>query len=468
MNPLTQLVVQCPAICRCDARRSLRRLTSLGGMLLLMSVVLLAPAPIVAQVSYLEQPIDYLKAAPDDPITRLQEKIDAGTVTLKHSARRGYLKSILKHLNVPESTQGLVFSKTSFQLKRISPQTPRAVYFGDDVYVGWVQGGEVMEFSTVDPNLGANFYTLSQSKKSRPKFSRHTHACLQCHGSSLTKNVPGHMVRSVYPRPDGHPLLTAGGYVTDHGSPLTERWGGWYVTGEHGKQRHLGNMLIRAGDDPQKMKLDPGANITDLNPWIETSQYLTPQSDIVALMVLEHQVQMHNLITRANFLTRVALRDSAVMNEMLERPADHRSDSITRRIQRAGEPVVKYLLFRKETQLTAAIKGASEFTEVFPQSGPRDKQGRSLRELDLETRLFKYPCSYVIYSAAFDRLPEPVLSRIYRRLWDVLSGKDNSEDFAHLSTADRRAIMEILRETKSNLPEYWNATDKRAAAAVGR
>jgi hypothetical protein len=412
--------------------------------------------PAFGQVAFEQPPIDYLNARPSDRVASLQAKLDAGEVSLQYDPEHGYLKSVLEQLGIPVSSQSLVFTKTSFQLKRISPQTPRAVYFNDDVYVGWVQGGDVMEVSTVDPHLGANFYTLSQTELVRPKFQRQTHECLQCHGSTLTKGVPGHVVRSVYPAPDGQPILSQGTYLTDHSSPLTERWGGWYVTGQHGAQRHLGNLLVRQGVDRDQVDTNPGANVTDLSKYFNTTPYLTPHSDIVALMVLEHQVNMHNLLTNANFLTRLALRDQRVMNEMLDRPADYQSETTIHRIRSAGEPVVKHLLFTGETKLTDPVSGTSGFSEEFSAGGARDDQGRSLRDFDLQSRLFKYPCSYAVYSAAFDTLPPSVKEYIYQRLWEVLSGKDTGKDFQHLSSADRQAIREILRATKPGLPEYWS------------
>jgi hypothetical protein len=266
------------------------------------------------------------------------------------------------------------------------------------------------------------------------------------------------MVRSVYAKSDGQPVLGAGTYKSDHSSPLQERWGGWYVTGQHGSQRHLGNLFVRTSDDPRDVDMDQGANVTDLKSHFWTKGYLSGHSDIVALMVLEHQATMHNLITRANFLTRMALRDGAVMNKMLERPDDFCSESTKRRIESATEPAVKYMLFAGETRLTDQIVGTSGFADEFALRGPRDKQARSLRQMDLRTRLFKYRCSYLIYSAAFDELPQPAKTRVYQRLWEVLTGQDTSEDFQHLTPADRQAILEILRDTKQGLPDYWHQT----------
>jgi hypothetical protein len=217
---------------------------------------------------------------------------------------------------------------------------------------------------------------------------------------------------------------------------------------------------VRDKRHPRQEEGSDGLNATDLSRWISTAPYLTGHSDIVALLVLEHQAEMQNLITRANFLTRQALYEEADINKALGRPADHRSESTVSRIKNAGEPLLRYLLFSGEAPLTDAVRGTSGFAEEFAQCGPRDDHGRSLREFDLHCRLFKYPCSYLIYSAAFDALPGPVKEYVLQRLWDVLNGKDASPEFAHLSAADRRAILEILRATKPGLPEYW----RRSAA----
>ena len=198
-----------------------------------------------------------------------------------------------------------------------------------------------------------------------------------------------------------------------------------------------------------------GHNVTDLSSLLKTSAYLTPHSDLVALMVLEHQAETHNLITRANFTTREALHAEARLNKDFNEPEGHRWQSTTTRIQSAGNELVKYLLFSGEASLTAKLQGTSSFADEFTQRGPRDPQGRSLRDFDLERRLFKYPCSYLIYSRSFDALPHEAKDFIYRRLWEVLSGTDQSKDFNHLSALDRAAIREILIATKAGLPDYW-------------
>lgn len=405
------------------------------------------------------EPIKYSEAKPDNVISRLQTQLDAGSVKLSFHPEFGYLPSVLEALKVPISTQSLVFSKTSFQRQRIAPRTPRAIYFSDDVYVGYCQNGDVVEISAVDSLLGTVFYSMDQEESEQPKFLRHTDNCLICHGSTHTLGVPGHMVRSVYPDLGGYPVLAAGTYRIDHTSPLPQRWGGWYVTGTHGQQKHLGNLIIRDGEKnmAEEVENSSGHNVTDLSKRFNTTRYLTPHSDIVALMVLEHQGQAHNLLTRASFETRAALYYEEALNRELKQPAGRQWDSTKSRIKSVTEPLVKYLLFSGEAELTEPLVGTSGFTKEFAQGGLRDQQGRSLRDFDLQRRMFKYPCSYLIYSESFDALPDAVRLPVYQRLYDVLSGKEASKEFSHLSTADRTAILEILRATKPNLPEYWRS-----------
>jgi hypothetical protein len=363
---------------------------------------------------------------------------------------------LLKELNVPVSSQVLVFSKTSLQRERICPKTPRAIYFNDDVYVGFCLHGDVMELSAVDPQLGTVFYTLDQTQPEKPTFTRHTDTCLICHSSSISRGMPGHVVRSVYPDVEGIPYLSAGSYRTDQTSPINQRWGGWYVTGQHGEQTHMGNWTLNKRQEAEDGPGPSCQNVESLKDKFTTSFYLSPHSDIVALMTLEHQTDMHNRLAFAVLETRMALHYQDELNKALNEKPGTRFDSTKSRIRGAGDAVVKYMLFCEETTLTDRIKGTSGFTKEFSERGPFDSKGRSLRQFDLRTRLFKYPCSYLIYSQAFDKLPTDVRDYILQRLFDVLTGKDKSKEFAHLSADDRRAILEILRETKPNLPDYWN------------
>lgn len=426
----------------------------MGALAMLLSALLL-PRTACADLPYEQEPIDYLKAPVDDPIARLQQRLDAGEAKLNYDEQRGYLPAVLEQLGISTASQTLVFSKTSFQRQRISRRTPRALYFNDDTYIGYVQQGEVVEVSTTDPRQGAVFYTLSQQRVDKPVFLRQTHDCLLCHSSSKTEEVPGHLVRSVYPDASGQPVFSAGTFTTNHASPLRDRWGGWFVTGKHGAQSHMGNVTVTDRQRPENLDRAAGANRSSVEGLIDAAPYLTPHSDIVALMVLEHQTKMHNLITAANYHARLALHYEAGLNKALDRPAGSISDSTLRRIHSPAEKLVKYLLFCEEAPLADPIQGSTRYAAEFAARGPRDRRGRSLRDFDLKRRLFKYPCSYEIYSEAFDQLPPLTRQYVYDRLRQVLIGEDQSSDFAHLSAEDRQAIFEILLETKSDLPADW-------------
>jgi len=396
----------------------------------------LVAASTLAQLRYDKEfpEIGYASSAPRDAIARLQQRIDAGEAQLKFEAPNGYLASILRELDIDVDSQILVFSKTSFQKGLIAPETPRAIYFKDDVYVAWVQESPSLEISTMAPELGAVFYTLEQAQNVRPAFERQTFLCLRCHDSySLTGGgVPRHIMGSGLPDASGRAAYHEGWYLTTEETPIDKRWGGFYVTGTHGSQPHLGNVFVKAGSGPGEaasVDFASGANRTDLSELIDTGPYLGDHSDIVALMVIEHQINVQNLITRVSWQARSA--------------------STSKSMQEIAEPLVEAMLFAHEAELRAPIAGSSNFAETFVEKGRRDPKGRSLRELDLATRLFRYPCSYLIYSEAFDALPGEVKTYIYERFRKVLGGEDTSENFAHLSEADRAAILEILTATKT-------------------
>lgn len=397
-------------------------------------------------------PINYSTAREDNPVAALSKRLHDGKVVLKKDEDHGYLASMLEQLDIPRSSQVLVFSRTSLQRARISPRTPRALYFNDDVMVGFCLGGNVLEVAAADPKLGTAFYTVDQKARGQAVITRETESCLLCHGSSSNQGLPGHLVRSVFPDRTGEPIYSRGTKRVDHTTPFADRWGGWYVTGTSGQQTHQGNKIFDGQEDP---KPTDGVNITSLKPYFSVDHYLTPHSDLVALMVLEHQTEGHNRLVRANFLTRQALTEQAEMNRAFGLPASERTEGITRRIQWACEPVVEYFLFSGEAPLTGAVAGTSKFAQEFTARGPFASRGRSLRAFDLRTRLFRYPLSYLIYSRSFDNLPVEARERIYLRLWEVLTGKDRSKPFAHLTSDSRRAVLEILRETKKDLPAYW-------------
>jgi hypothetical protein len=386
----------------------------------------LAPAPEHPAIEY----FNYLKRPPRDPVAQLSRKIEQGTLQLDFAPDMGYLRSLLEALHVPIESQMAVFSKTSLQSERVEPANPRTIFFNDTVSVAWMRGGFI-EMASLDPEQGVIFYTLQQQFQQKPQLLRRDD-CLRCHLSDDTLGVPGMMARSRYTAPDGMPKLLLGGFNTDHRSPMEERWGGWYVTGKAGPAGHMGNTMVD-GDEPDTAT-HPARYPESLQGKFDTSAYLSPYSDIVALLVFNHQVRMTDLIIRVGWEARAA-------------PAAKLRD--------AAKELVDYMLFVDEAPLAGRIQGTSGFAAKFAAEGPADSHGRGLRQLDLEKRLMRYPCSYMIYTPAFDSLPAAARTAIYQRMWQILSGEEKSAKYARLSPADRQAIVEILRATKPGLPAYF-------------
>lgn len=420
---------------------------------------LLASLTAVAQYDINEAPILYKKQEPTDRVAQLVKEIESGKRTLEWDQEHGWLPDLLDALEIPKSSQTLVFSKTSLQSRKINPTSARALYFNEDVYLGFVHKGDFLEFAAVDPVQGAIFYTLDQEQKDIVKIKRATAECLSCHQSHKTQDVPGFLVRSVFPKKDGHPDFRMGTTPIDHRSPFEERFGGWFVTGKHGEMRHRGNVIILTDTEDEKEALnrEAGANLDRLPAFANEEKYLEPTSDIVALMVFQHQTQFHNYVTQASYTTRQALHYQRDINKVMERDPDYRSESTTRRINSAAEELVEYLFFCDEFQLTSPVHGSSSFAEDFARQGVRDGKGRSLKDLDLQQRLLRYPCSYMVYSEAFCALEPQVLSIVKSRMLEILEGRDQSKTYEHVAEEDRKIILSILKETH---PLFQTAVEK--------
>lgn len=425
---------------------------SVAAAIVLGLGLLAAPA---YDAMYEQPPINYSRARPDGPVARLQSDLDAGKVKLDRADEQAFLRALLAQLEIPVESQVLVFSKTSQQNSRISPRTPRAIYFNDDVYLGWVQGGMV-EVADMSPTLGMTFYVLDHRDREKPLMFERSATCLDCHAGSRVNNMPGMLVRSVYPDDLGQPILSQGSFVTGHASPLSERWGGWYVTGTHGEGRHMGNSIASEVPGGAILDLAAGANRTDLSPYFNTAPYLTDTSDIVALMVLEHQCEMQNILGQAAAYTRLALHRQELLREELgEPPAAGLTGSGLTVARSQAEKVVRHLLFADEIMLPdGGITGSAAFQTAFQGNARRDGDGRSLKDFQLKTRLFRHRCSYMIYSRAFMDLPDAVRELVYTRLLEVLDGADESPTFAHLSRHEREVIKAILVATKEDFTAF--------------
>jgi len=408
------------------------------ALLLSVGITVVAQRRDVFVASRDEAAIRYSTAETSDAVTALNRHLDDGSASLTFDNTSGYLRSVLKALNVPVESQMLVFSQTSFQAPLINMHNPRAVYFADTAAVGWVRGGAVLEVAVQDPAQGVLFYSLDQKASPSPRLRRNNE-CLACHLSWETLGVPGLLVQSVYPLPDE--LSYANGFTTIHGSPLEQRWGGWWVTGDHGGAKHMGNIPVMPADKGKSKLASPTSVLTSVEGHFDLTGYPTPYSDVVPLLVLAHQTNMTNLITRTGWEARVA-----------ESKPSADADA---RVKEAATDLVDYLLFVDEAPLVGPVHGGAGFEKVFTAQGPRDTKGRSLRELDLRRRLFRYPCSYMIYTPAFEALPSRAKDAVYARMWEVLSGRETSPRYKSLTLGDRQAIVEILRDTRQGLPAFF-------------
>jgi hypothetical protein len=319
-------------------------------------------------------------------------------------------------------------------------RNPRALFFNDTVAVGWVRGAPVLEIAALDPRQGVIFYTLEQQPAGSPRLARNDE-CLACHLSWDTLGVPGLVMMSTLPRPDEDAY--ANGFFTTHGSPFEQRWSGWYVTGDAGAT-HLGNRPVAPAELQRPTIAAPDRPLASLADVFDAKGYPSVHSDVVALMVLSHQVTMTNHLVRIGWEARLALAGDA---------------DATARVREAAVDVVDYMLFVDEPALSARVQGSTPFTEVFAAQGPHDARGRSLRQFDLAGRMMRYPCSYMVYSEAFDMLPAAAREAIYARLWRVLSGEERGARYARLTAADRQAVLEILRATKPDLPDYFRTSN---------
>ena len=385
---------------------------------------------------------------PSDPVARLAARLESGELELPTDPRLGPLPALLELLEIPVESQTLVFSRTSFQAKRISPERPRALFFGDEVYVGYVPGSSILELSALDPERGLLFYTLRDGKR----IQREDAACMQCHTSKGQDEVAVHLLRSVQPDRQGEAVLRAGTTSVDDRTPYPKRWGGWYVSGSPAGLLHLGNRTLDQGEE----YLVPAASdLGQLENPFDASLYPGATSDVVALLVLEHQTHVQNVFADAARRTQRALEEEQVMKEALGDDSDERLESTEQRIGSAALRVVDALLMVDEPELPVPLDAETPFARAFSARGRRDSKGRSLRDFDLEDRLWRYPLSYLIDSPGFAGLPSILRERVWRELWLVLQGIREDDRFAHLTRRDRKLIYRILSETEEDLPSYW-------------
>ena len=389
--------------------------------------------------------IAYSTAPVNNVVDDLNRRLQDGSAGLTFEGRSGYLQSVIDSLNLSIDSQLLVFSKTSLQARLVSASNPRSLFFNDRVALAWVRDGDLLEAAAHDEKSGVVFYSLEQRPAERPMFKREFR-CLGCHLSGDTLGVPGMLMFSTATDIGGRSLKTV---PTDQRSPIAERWGGWFVTGNSGAAQHRGNQV-------PALEGHPGGGVTSVAGLFDPDGFRGTTSDIAALLTFSHQTQMVNLLTRASWEARAA--DPALHPGVPAAPGQ--MQLVEALMSGVADEVVDYLLFVDEAPLPNPLTGRSGFAARMSASGPRDRQGRSLYELDLTRRLMKYPCSYLIYSPAFDALPPLAKTAIYRRMWQVLAGEAPEPRYRSLSLPDRRAVVEILKDTKPDLPDYFTAVTK--------
>ena len=393
--------------------------------------------------------IAYATAPLKNAVVDVNRKLQDGTIQLRFDGRSGFLQSALDALDIATDSQVLVFSRTSLQAKRINQANPRALFFNDRVALGWVRDGEVIEVAAHDAKQGIVFYELDQkpAEPGTPPQFRRDFKCLGCHMAGDTLGVPGLLNFSTTTPPGGG---FAKSVMMDHRMPLEARYGGWFVTGSTGTATHHGNEATAfAGSPPRDLRSVEGL--------FDPDGYRAMSSDIAANLVLSHQVHMMNLLTRIAWEARAA--DPVLHPPFVAAPGEE--ERIGQMMSAIAVEFVDYLLFVDEPALPAPVRGNSGFAERFSGLGPRDKKGRSLHQLDLSKRLLKYPCSYLIYSEAFDSLPAASKDPIYRRMWTILSGAERAPRYRDaLPLESRRAIVEILRDTKPDLPAYFGPVNQ--------
>jgi len=389
-------------------------------------------------------PVNYSESKDNNTITRLQTTMDDQKWTLPGRTSKQILKALLDELKVPVSSQMLVFSKTSLQQKLISPINPRAIYFNRDFYVGYVPGG-IIEVIACDDPKGIMFYSFDVRKPAKQRKFVRDQECMSCHSNRNTMDVPGLLVRSVFSEQDGQTVLSWGTSLTTPASPMADRWGGWYVTGTHGKSRHMGNNWVMTSDSGQHYyDKNKGQNVTDLSDYFKTDKHLTNTSDILSLMIMEHQIQVHNTLAAAKmgFARRVYLGKSIHDGQY-----DLNSPAASKMLQGYVDSILKALMFADEIRLPEdGVEGSKEFQKAFAQQGIRHG-GYSLSDLRLEKRLFKYRCSFMIYSKSFDQLPDEIKTRVLSKLHDLVTDKLSSPDFPRLSSREKERIHLILSHT---------------------
>lgn len=403
-----------------------------------LALSLLIVVPSTAEESphhkFSEAPHNYYDRAPRDAFASVMAAIESGQVKLDTTSEKTQLTSLLKALEIPVTSQLLVYSATSFQGGLIRPANPRALYFNEEVYVGFVPGGR-FEVAAIDPDLGPVFRIFRPSPDGKPEVTR-TERCMNCHAGRTSKQVPGLVVESVICTNTGASLDGFRREQVGHTIPLADRFGGWHVTGAHEHGLHLGNLMGEAAPSAPngyKKFADPPGSLFDFN------RYPVRTSDLFTHLIHEHQLGFHNLVTLGVYRTRDAL----------EAGRGHVSNDDAAALNDLARQLVRYVLFANEAKLPeGGLKPDPAFMKDFLARRVAVQNGASLRDLDLHGRLFRYRCSYMVQTPSFMAMPKEFKDRVLAGLSTALREQGAPPEFNYLPPEEKRAIRSILRETK--------------------
>jgi len=392
-------------------------------------------------VAFKEAPHKYLEHVPQDRCTQMLKQLDSGEVKLDTTDDKAFLASILKALDIPVSSQLLVISATSLQSELINPRNPRALYFNEDTYLGYVPGGSI-EIISMDPEMGGVFYLFQRLRAGGPvpPVTR-SERCFNCHAGNATRRVPGLIAESVLPMQNGASMETYRHDEQGHQIPLEKRFGGWHLTGGHHLKDHHANLMgiTLTPSGPETRPVEPG------EMW-DFARHLRPTSDILPHLVHEHQLGFENRVFHAAY----------VMRQLLAQGHGSLPMSAKTEFEALADGLARYILFAEEAKLPReGIQGDADFIREFQRNKKPVAGGASLKDFDMQTRIFKYRCSYMLYTPSWQKLPQALRDRVYYKMAEGLRDQNPSPVYAHLPPNERLAIRAILKETLPGLPTWW-------------
>lgn len=404
----------------------------------LLGVSALAAEPAYRVMDFRSPPHNYDTHVPKDRFADLLKKIEKGEVQPDTSSDHALLRSLLQALKIPVSSQLLLFSASSLQSEIINMRNPRALFFNEDTYVGFVPGG-VLEVASADPEVGPVFYVFDRMQPGGPfpRVQRGT-KCFNCHGGTATKRLPGLIAESLLVSQAGSSLETYRRDEQGHQIPLENRFGGWHLTGKHHISGHKANVIgFTRNGKSEKMDVVPGQT------W-DTAKHLLPTSDILPHLVHEHQIGFENRLVRGIYTVRQLKEDRKGMLGSAE----------LAEIDAWAQDFARYALFADEAKFPReGIEGDPAYVRDFLEDRRASKRGLSLKDFDLKTRLFKHRCSFMLYTDTWEHAPKEIKERVYYRMAEAL--RDAQPSMPHLTTEERRVIREILKETMHDLPSWW-------------